>query len=164
MLLKIIFKKHKKFMNSILANLPKAAQILESKSPLRTLFERVWILIASIYCAHDKAAKLFLVRNEPAYNKYTPFRFKRDNLFQYFSLMKSSKNKFYFLTCILPDYVAHKSSKFFWKNIHFENMRAGFLLSCQNSLRQTTHKMMHFEHKNFDHNQYYVVAFDPIKI
>mgnify|MGYP007048378678 CR=1 FL=1 len=69
---------------------------------------------------------------------YTPFRNERDNLFHYFSVMKSSKNKFYFFTCILPDYVAHESPKEFWKNIDFENVRAGFLLRWQNSLRQTT--------------------------
>ena len=44
---------------------------------------------------------------------YTPFRNERDNLFHYFSVMKSSKNKFYFFTCILPDYVAHESPKEF---------------------------------------------------
>ena len=35
--------------------------------------------------------------------------------------------QFYLFTCILPDYVSHDSSKEFWKNSHFENMRAGFL-------------------------------------
>ena len=45
--------------------------------------------------------------------KYTPFRNERDNLFHYFSVMKSSKNKFHFFTCILPDYVAHESPKEF---------------------------------------------------
>ena len=30
-----------------------------------------------------------------------------------------------FFTCILPDYVSHESSKEFWKNSHFEKMRAG---------------------------------------
>ena len=44
---------------------------------------------------------------------YTPIRFKRDNLFQYFSLMKSSDDIIYFCTCILPDYVAHESLKEF---------------------------------------------------
>ena len=58
---------------------------------------------------------------------YTPIPFKRDNLFHYFSLMKSSDNTFYFFTCILPDYVAHDITKEFWKNSHFENMRAVFL-------------------------------------
>ena len=38
-------------------------------------------------------------------------------------------------TCILPDYMAHGITKEFWKNGHFENRRAGFLLRCQNSLR-----------------------------
>ena len=34
---------------------------------------------------------------------------------------------FYIFTCILPDFVSHESLKEFWKNSHFENMRAGFL-------------------------------------
>ena len=38
-----------------------------------------------------------------------------------------SENEFYFFTSILPDYVFHESTKEFWKNRHFENMRAGFL-------------------------------------
>ena len=47
------------------------------------------------------------------------------------------RKQFCFLTCILPDYVAQESFKEFWKNDHFENMRADFLRRCQNSLRQT---------------------------
>ena len=45
------------------------------------------------------------------------------------------KKRFYFFTCILPDYVSHESPKEFWKNKYFENMRAVFLLRCQNPLR-----------------------------
>ena len=40
----------------------------------------------------------------------------------------------YSFTCILPDYVCHESSKEFWKNTYFENMRAVFLLRFQNPL------------------------------
>ena len=70
-----------------------------------------------------------------------------------------------FFTYILPNYVPHESQKEFWKNSHFENKRAGFLLMCQKSLRQNTPKMMYFQaRKNTDFNQYFVVAFDPIKI
>ena len=58
---------------------------------------------------------------------YIPFWNERDNLFQYFSLMKSSENEFNFFACILADYLAHESPKEFWKNSHFENMTAGFL-------------------------------------
>ena len=36
---------------------------------------------------------------------------------------------------ILPDYVGHDGFIEFWKNIHFENMRADFLGKCQNSLQ-----------------------------
>ena len=59
--------------------------------------------------------------------------------------MKSSKDNFIFFTCISPDYVSHESPKEFWKNSHFENMRADFLRICQNSLRQTSPEMMHFQ-------------------
>ena len=70
-----------------------------------------------------------------------------------------------FFTCIIPDYVAYESQKEFWKKSHFENTRAGFLLRCQNTLRQNSPKIMHFQAwKKIIFNQYYVVAFDPIKI
>ena len=68
-------------------------------------------------------------------------------------------------TCILSDHVTYEIQKEFWKNCHFENTRPCFLLWCQNSLRQNSPKMMHFQAwKKKDFNQYYVVAFDPIKI
>ena len=51
-------------------------------------------------------------------------------------LVLGSKNDFIFFTTILPDYVTHESQIEFWKNSHFENTRAGFLLRCQNTLRQ----------------------------
>ena len=47
--------------------------------------------------------------------------------------MKSSGKNLLF-TCILPDFVGTECLKQFWKNIHFENMRTGFLRRCQNSL------------------------------
>ena len=56
------------------------------------------------------------------------------------------REKLYFFTYILPDYVFHESPKKFGKNNHFENMRATiFLRTCQNSLWQTSHEMMHFQ-------------------
>ena len=51
---------------------------------------------------------------------------------------------FYFFTCILPDYVAHDITKEFWKNSHFENMTAGFLLRCQNWLRYEISLIWHW--------------------
>ena len=42
---------------------------------------------------------------------------------------------FHFFICIFPNYVAHEITKEFWKNSHFENMTADFLLRWQNSLR-----------------------------
>jgi hypothetical protein len=40
--------------------------------------------------------------------------------------------------------MAHEITKEFLKNTRFVNMTAGFLLRCQNLLRQITPKMMHF--------------------
>ena len=48
---------------------------------------------------------------------------KSTKLYSKMLLVKSSENNFLF-TCTLPDYVSHESSKEFWKNTHFENMRA----------------------------------------
>ena len=71
------------------------------------------------------------------------------------------RKQFCFLTCISPDYVADKSFKEFWKNSHFKNMRADFLRSCQNSLRQIDDA---FADMTFFFCCYYVIALDPIKI
>ena len=60
--------------------------------------------------------------------------------------------------------MGHESLKEIWKNIHFENLRADFLKKrCQNSIRQTSPKMMHFRH-DFFFNWYYVIALDSISI
>ena len=76
-------------------------------------------------------------------------------------LMKNSGNNFIFL----PDYVGHESLKEFWKNSHFENMRADFFRQCQNWLRQTIPEMMHFqEWKKIIMNWYYVICLGPIWI
>ena len=51
------------------------------------------------------------------------------------------KKHFIFFTYILPNdanYVAHELTKEFLKSSHFENITTGFLLRCQNTLRQTT--------------------------
>ena len=56
-----------------------------------------------------------------------------------------NEKAFYFFTCIFPDYVSQEGLKEFWKNSHFENMRADFLRRCQNSLQQTSPEMMHFQ-------------------
>ena len=55
------------------------------------------------------------------------------------NFIKCINEKFrkYFFTCIVPDYVPHEILKEFWKNSHFENLRAGLILRCQNSLWQT---------------------------
>ena len=48
--------------------------------------------------------------------------------------MKCWEKTFHLFTCILPKYVPHEITREFWKNIHFENMTAGFLLMFPNSL------------------------------
>ena len=58
---------------------------------------------------------------------------------------KKFRNCVYFFTCILSDYMAHEIPKYFFLNSHFEDMTAGFLLRCQNLLRQISPKMMHFQ-------------------
>jgi hypothetical protein len=50
--------------------------------------------------------------------------------FPIFYLVKTSENTLSF-PCILLDYVTHEITKEFWKNGHFENVTAGFLLKCQ---------------------------------
>ncbi len=62
-----------------------------------------------------------------------------------FFIYKKFKKQSYFFTCTLPDYVGHESSKEFWKNRCFENMRAGFPRRCQNSLRQNSPEIMHIQ-------------------
>ena len=71
---------------------------------------------------------------------------KWTKVYSKFSLMKSSRNNFIFL----PEYVFHESPKEFWKDSHFENMRAGFLRRCQNLLQQNSPKIMHFQTGNVD--------------
>ena len=62
-----------------------------------------------------------------------------------FIIQKKFKKQFYFYTCILPGYVSDESPKEFWKNINFENMRVNFIRRCQNSLRQNSPEIMHFQ-------------------
>ena len=62
-----------------------------------------------------------------------------------FFIYKKFKKQFYFFTCILPGYVFNESPKEFWKNSNFENMRANFIRRCQNSLRQNSPEIMHFQ-------------------
>ena len=66
------------------------------------------------------------------------------NWIQFFS-NKKFRYCIYFLTCILPDYMAHDILKEFFKNSHFVDMTAGFLPRCQNLLRQISPKMTNFQ-------------------
>ena len=60
---------------------------------------------------------------------------KRSQFSFLFLSSENLKKVFYFFTYILIDYLVHEITKEFWKNSHFENMRADFLLRCPNSLR-----------------------------
>ena len=70
---------------------------------------------------------------------------KTDKSIFKFSIYKKFKIQLYFFTCILPGYVFNECPKEFWKNSNFENMRAGFLRRYQNSLRQNSPEIMHFQ-------------------
>ena len=59
---------------------------------------------------------------------------KRQKYIQIF-VMKMFKKMVNFFICILPDYMTHDITKEIWKNMHFENITAGFPLRGQNSLR-----------------------------
>ena len=78
-----------------------------------------------------------------------------------FFIKEKLKKTFYFLTCILPNYVPHEITKEFWKSSHFWNVTACFLLRCQNSLRWSTPEKNHFHecfyfyfHQNCPSNSY----------
>ena len=115
---------------------------------LRYWVQQIWVKLffpqlCYLLCCRGKISVTGGKNTKIEQDIYTPFRNERDNLFHYFSVMKSSKNKFYFSTCILPDYVIYESQTEFWKNRHFENTRVGFLLRGQNWLRQNSPKMRH---------------------
>ena len=70
---------------------------------------------------------------------------KRDkSKFKIFSIEKFKKILCSF-TCILPDYMGHEATKQFLKSSHFKNMTVIFILRCQNSLRQISPEMRHFQ-------------------
>ena len=76
--------------------------------------------------------------------------------------VKSSENNFVFLPVFYLIMWLMKSFKEFWKNGHFENMRADFFRRCQNSLWQTDDAFAGMI--IFFTDIKYVVAFHPIKI
>ena len=59
-------------------------------------------------------------------------RLKRSQFTILFFSSNTSRQCFIFLIYILIDYLVHEIFKEFRKHSHFENMRAGFLLRCQN--------------------------------
>ena len=75
----------------------------------------------------------------------------RQKFFKNF-ITKKFKNRFYFFTCILPDYVSNDSPKEFKKNKHFENMRAVFHLRCQNPLRWEIRLICHWNIDSWKQN------------
>ena len=58
--------------------------------------------------------------------------------------MNSSKKYFILLLAFNPSICSWYHQRIL-KNSHFENMTAGFLLRCQNSLWQTTSEIMHIQ-------------------
>ena len=75
---------------------------------------------------------------------YRPVRKKYDSFKLKIFINKKFWKTFHFFTCILSDYVAHDITEEFWKNSHFENMTAGFLLRCQNWLRYEISLIWHW--------------------
>ena len=76
---------------------------------------------------------------------YSLMHKKTEKSISRFFIYKKLKKQFYFFTCILPGYVFNESPKEFWKNSNFENVRANFINRCQNSLRQNSPEIMHFQ-------------------
>ena len=77
--------------------------------------------------------------------KYSLIRKKSDSTILKNFVREKFRKQSYFFTCILPDYLSYESLKVFWKNSDFENMGASFLRRCQNTLRQNSLEMMHFQ-------------------
>ena len=65
------------------------------------------------------------------------------NWIQFFS-NKKLRNCVYSFTCILPNHMGNNIFKDFLKNSLFENMAAGFLLTCQKSLRREISLICHW--------------------
>ena len=78
-------------------------------------------------------------------NTKTLFRNEKHKIIFKIVISEKFRKQFCFFTCILPDYVFHKSPIEFWKNSRFENMRAGFLRRCQISLWQNSPEIMDFQ-------------------
>ena len=70
---------------------------------------------------------------------------KSTKLYSKMLLLKSSENNFVFSPAFYLIMCFMKAPNNFGKKSHFENMKAGFLRRCQNSLRQTSPKIMYFQ-------------------
>ena len=57
---------------------------------------------------------------------------------------KKLRNCVYSFTCMLPNHMGNNIFKDFLKNSLFENMTAGFLLTCQKSLRREISLICHW--------------------
>ena len=137
----VLWKRHKCFYSRVLLVRQLLRQMIayflvisSLKSEILYLKRFVWGLqgcraIESFWRVHLCIKLLFEMKMTKVYSKTLLMKVLRNNSI---------------LTCILPHYVFHESPKYFWKNNHFENMRAIFLRACQNSLWQTIHEMMHF--------------------
>ena len=75
----------------------------------------------------------FCIGPKPKYIKTG--RLKMSQLSILFLSYENLRKCFILFTYIPIDYLVHEITKEYWKNSHFGNMRAGFLLKYQNSLR-----------------------------
>ena len=80
------------------------------------------------------------------HNLETLIRNKSDKSFINFFINEKFKKVFYFFIWILSNYVSHEIIKEFWKNSHFENVRADFLRRCKTHFGKLALKWCIFRH------------------
>ena len=77
---------------------------------------------------------------------------------------KKFRNYVYFSTCILPDYMAHRSPKNFEKIAILNILEMVSFWGVKTHFSKRALKWCIFRHEKKYFNAYYVIAFDPIKI
>ena len=128
-------------MNSNCSNLLDMRNLQEQVKKAFCYQKLFWPFTVWINCSSD--LKNF-ANSRPSASNFKSFS---RSLEQFFLTVGQNNfgNKIPFFTCILPGYVFDEIPKEFWKNSNFENMRANFRRRCQNSLRQNSPEIMHFQ-------------------
>ena len=115
-----------------------ASTVVSFKHVLLVTVRVTWHFDCHIRCTKGKycAAAVVCIFYAPTWNNVGPvWEFQHLNAFKW----HKSNSAFYLV-------VSHESLKELWKNSRFENLRTGFLLRCQNSLRQTTPEIILMQH------------------